>query len=356
MPAECALLALLGDPTVAIAPDVDEGTARCVSVDVDVAGRLGKGWPNVGVSRGVTLPRVRVEAAVSDRGLTARVGVGAARSGGDTGYLGVDGESVVPVLQVAEARAAWAKVGAAVSIGMIDDPWVVSGERAWGLNSVALSFGNQAGWLDRSDLGARVAWTSARSRVSASLTLSSGEGFRRRERNDGLDTTGVLVVRPLAVPAHLEIAAMARDGSRGLGLARDHRVGARVTTRTDRVDAGAEGLAAWGVDGDAARTPVGGAAWVVARPWGPTQGFVRLDAAREIPGDDASTWRALRVGAGVALPFERPLGAVWLGFEDGAAGATATPLAGADGQAAWRRVWLQIDVHARGAARLGEGP
>lgn len=352
----CALIALLGDPTVPPPPSTEDGDQRCLAVDLDVAGRITEGWPKVGVYRGVSVPRARVEAAVSDRGVTARFGFGTARSGGETGYLGVDGESIVPVVQVAEARVALPKLGVQGSLGLIDDPWVVPSERVWGLNSVALSFGNQAGWLERSDLGGRIAWTAPRGFASASVTLSSGEGLRRRERNAGLDTTFTATLRPLAkaeAPESFEIAAFARDGSRGLGLARDHRVGARVTTRTGVVDAGVEGLAAWGVDGDAERAPIGGAAWGVVRPWGPLQGFVRVDGAREIPGDAASGWRTLRVGVGSGLPLDGDaLGRVWVGFETGSAGDTATPIAGADGLARWDRLWLQFDVHLRGAVAL----
>ena len=352
----CAMLALLGDPTLPPPPGTVDGDERCVALDLDVAGRLTEGWPKVGVYRGVSIPRARAEAAISDRGVTARFGLGTARSGGETGYIGIDGESIVPVVQVAEARVSLPKLGLQTSLGLIDDPWVVSGERLWGLNAVALSFGNQAGWLERSDLGGRVAWTSPSGFVSASGTLASGEGFRRRERNNGLDLTGVVTVRPLAeavAPETLEISAFARDGSRGLGFARDHRLGARITTRTEPIDAGAEVLAAYGVDGDAARAPFGGSAWVVARPWGPLQAFARLDGAREIPGQADSGWRTLRIGVGAGIPFEEPLGRVWLAYEDGAAGASAAPVAGAEALARWQRLWLQVEVHLQGAAALG---
>ncbi len=279
-------------------PDEDP----CVFFQLDLAGRAGITLPDVGISRDLTLPRAQAEGALGLGDLaTARLAVAVVRSGGDSGYIGVDGEALVPEVQIAEARAAWRPLGLGIGAGVIDDPWVASSNEAWTLRAISPSFGEAMGWIDSSDLGGWVGWSSVGRHITARVDLTSGEGARFRERNEGKDVAGTVSVHP---SAHASATAYVRDGSRGLGLARDHRAGMRASGEVGPLLLGVEGLAAWGVDGDATRQPLGTSGWVVVRApalgvvW---LGFGRLDLATEALGESDAGTRTLLAGAGMEV-------------------------------------------------------
>lgn len=324
-------------------PPVD---APWVAVHLELAGRAGLTLPDVGLSRAFTLPRARLEGDLGAGDLaSARLAVAAVRSAGDEGYIGIDGEAIVPEVQLAEARVDVTRWGLAAAAGITDDPWVASADAAWGLRDVAPTFGEDQGWMDSGDLGGWVAWTAPRDVFSLRVDLTSGEGFRYRERNEGKDLAGTVTIRPVSA---LALTAYAREGSRGLGLARDHRAGARVSGGWTRLTLGVEGLAAWGVDGDAERAPLGGSAWATARPWGPLLVFVRADLASEALSDaEATSFRGF-AGAGVEL---RGVVRVLVGYEGTRVGDDVAELSGAADLEDTDTVYLQLGVRLGASTR-----
>lgn len=341
----CADEPALHAPALAPGAPSTDPAALCGWGRLALAGRAGITSPDTGIARTLSLPRAHLDGGLALGDLAgARVALAVVRSGGDGGYIGVDGEALVPEVQIAEARGAWRPWGVAVGAGVVDDPWVRSGDEAWGLREVAPGFGEAMGWMDSSDVGGWVGWTAPRRLVSVRVDLSSGEGARYRERNEGKDVAGTVTARPLGTDA-LVVTAYARDGSRGLGLARDHRVGGRLSTGVGPVVGGAELLAAWGVDGDAERAPLGGSAWVVARPWGPLLAFGRLDVTSEALDDPDASTRVYLAGVGVALPDrERHPLQVIVGYEGTRAGSAVAPIAGADALEDADEVYLQLGV------------
>ena len=316
--------------------------ALCVAVGVEAAGRAAYTFPEVGVSRAFSLPRARGEVGLhyGDH-VGARVALAAVRTGGDDGYLGIDGETIVASVVVAEARVAAPRLGLGAGAGLVDDPWTVGSEQAFGLRDVAACWGEELGVMDRSDLGAWLGWTSPGARFAARLDLSTGEGAHFRERNDGKNIAGSITARPFASDA-LVVSLYARDGSRGLALARDHRVGARISGGYGPVEAGVEALAAFGAAGDATRAPVLGSAWVEARPWGPLLAFGRLDLASEDLSDAEAGTRVARAGLGVEV-FERR-GRVLVGWEGRAAGTHVVSVAGAEALTREDTLYAQLSV------------
>jgi hypothetical protein len=329
--------------------DYDE-RPRCAWMDLDLAARVQQSWPLVGVSREILLTRARAEVGGSRDGVGARLVTGVARSGGTEGYIGIDGESLVPVVQVAEARIDVPDYGLRFAGGVLDDPWIVPGEQAWRLPASGKVLADQNGWMDRSDLAGRFAVSVPR--VSASLTFGTGEGFRRRERNNGKSLTAVATVRPLLDrPDILAISVLGRDGSRGLATVRDHRLGLRVTSTGALGTTGLELLAAWGVDADAGRTPIGASAWGVVDGQSPWYAFGRLDVVQEAPGQSASLWTLGRLGAGRRFA---ETGRISVGAEVGHKGPEAAAIAGSDASAGWLAVYAQVEVRMRGAVDLTE--
>lgn len=322
----------------------DADLSRCGWVRLEMAGRAGLTLPDVGVSRSLSLPRAHVSGGIAlGEVAAARVQVAAVRSGGETGYVGVDGEALVPEIQVAEARVAWTRVGLGAGAGAIDDPWVVTGDAAWGMRSVAPGFGELAGWFERADVGGWLAWGAPGGGLGVRVDLTSGEGIRERERNEGKDLAVTTTVRPLTDHDALVVTAFGRDGSRGLGLARDHRLGVRAAAHLGAWDTGLEGLAAWGVAGDAERHPVAGSAWLVARPHGPFLTYARVDVGSEALGEAGAGTLGGFVGAGVALPSpDRPV-ELLVGYEGTHVGARVAEIAGTDVDDA-HTVFVQLGV------------
>ncbi len=339
----------------AMSRDEADATGGCVQVGAEVAGRFARLLPEGGIDRQFSLPRSRFELGLARDGAAGRLVLGGVRSGGEDSYIGVAGESIVPQVQVAEAKYTAARAGLAVSMGLVDDPWVVTGDQSWDLRAVAPGLGESNAWLERSDLGAIVGWTAPQGWATTALSLTSGEGLARRERNSGQDTSALLVVRPLTPLSRgadlLQLHVWARDGSRGLGRAPDHRLGVRVTHRSDWAAGGVELLSATGIQGDAARTPTGRSAYVqVTPPQVPTLAFARWDDVHEQPSVPATHRKTLRLGAGIRLPPHAtgvPPMRLLLGFEQLTQDALVTGLAGAASSQDASALWLQLDLRAR---------
>lgn len=350
-PTLAACAALFAAPTPAPL-GTPNAAGTCVFVDLDVAARFGYRQPDSGINPAFSLRRARTELAIDHQGWAGvRVALMPVRSGGDTGYIGIDGESIVPRFQIAEARLDWRRVGLRVVGGIIDDPWAITANQAWGdLMGLALPLSTSTGLIDRSDLGGAVSWTAPRNLASVSATWTSGQGADFREQNDGKNTTGMVVLRPLSLVDEdkarwLEISLMGREGSVGVASVRNHRFGARVATVHPWVHAGTEYLAAWGVDGDSSRTPWALSAWGYVHPPSlPVQGMARFDWVDEVPTADAGARWDLH--AAVALAPMRTARA-WVGVTHSQAGADAAAVAGA--ATASTTLYAQIDVRLRGA-------
>lgn len=218
----------------------------CAFVDVGAAARLFATTPDAGVSRGVALPWARAELGVHTSGdAQARVVLQPTRSGGDQGYVGVAGESLVPIVLIAEARWDWRAAGLAVASGVVDDAWAMTVQPAWGYRPLLRPMVVEQGFVPRADTGGWLAWTAPEGLAEVVVSVTSGEGYQRRERNDGVDTTVVGRVHPLATldtDVDLVVAGFAREGSYGLGQAPDHRGGGLVAVVHPWAAGGVDGL------------------------------------------------------------------------------------------------------------------
>ncbi len=326
----------------------------CLEARIEGAGRLGAQGPDILPSPYLELSRARAALGVGQGVLGARMAFVGVRSAPDQGYVGIDGEAWVPTVQLAEARLRLDSVGFAGAMGLVDDLWVASGNTAWGLRAVAPTLGEQQGWFSRSDLGGLASWTSSGGYVTLSGTATSGEGSSRRDRNDGIDSTGLLTVRPLAFMddgPRVQAQLMLRDGSFGQSYIRDHRQGVRLRAAYGPGVVGGSWVSAQGVAGDGAREPSGMSIWASVEPEElPLLGFLRYDRLSEDAGNSDAVGSGSWVGAGLRLPAgrsSRPAGRLLAVYHSESRGSDAAPLAGAASLTELNQFFLQLDVDVR---------
>lgn len=330
----------------------------CLRMGLDVAGRASLLFPSQGISTRMELPRARALFQLqTPYGASVRIALEPVRSGGENGYIGIDGESFVPRFQIAEARWDWNQAGLAVAGGIVDDLWTMSVQDAWGLPQVDFTLGMDQGWLERADVGAWVSWTSPKAFATVTASLTSGEGYRRRERNNGKNATFLATFRPLVWLENpdegLEISAMYRDGSRGVEVARDHRAAVRASYVHPWAAGGVEALWGWGANGDSSQLPFGVSAWARTGDALPVVGWARVDvaqASRDVEQSQTLGWWA---GIGPSFPLKkgatsRPL-QILLGYEGAQYQANAQALPGTDTTAVNHRVFLQVGANVQAA-------
>jgi hypothetical protein len=186
------------------------------------------------------------------------------------------------------------------------------------------------------------------------VVSSAGEGLSRRERNTGLNTSALVIARPLARlgnPERLTIQGYRREGSRGLGSAPDHRTGVRLTHRSAWAAGGLSWLQAEGVAGDGARTPVATSAYAqLTPPMVPALAYLRHDRINERPDTENTDRETVFAGIGLELPTQRegrPPMRLVAGWSRTVTDALVRSLAGAQAEAELNAVYVQLDFRAR---------
>lgn len=153
-----------------------------------------------------------------------------------------------------------------VRAGLIPDAYKELLENDYDLRGLAPTMTERARFFDTADIGAMVGWDGWEQRVRLRVELSNGEGRNQVERNNGKNTTIAFTVTPLALrvhhgPLHVSIHGAWRDGSLGVGNARNHRLAAGITFVSPCPRAGFEFVRASGYDGRAEQVAQGWAVW-----------------------------------------------------------------------------------------------
>jgi hypothetical protein len=319
----------------------------CAALAVDVAGRASHTWPDPGLATTLDLPRARLDVGIASGPMAGLLRLRSVRSAGESSYVGVNGETFVAEVEVAEAAILGVRgaTQARVSVGAVPDAWVHGGERAWTHGALWAEIGEALAWQDRSDLGLRLDASGWGGRLAGTFTLTSGEGVNFRERNEGKDAAVVVAASPLRAPSALVVEAYARDGSRGLGYARNSRLGARVSGSMGSVAWSGGWLAAFGVDGDATRTPQAVSVNVRVAPWGPLLVVGRGDVWSEDPSSPDAASAAGLGALGLELPAPSSARATVLaGVRTHRPGSAVTTIAGAFATERSTSVFVQLDV------------
>ena len=153
------------------------------------------------------------------------------RSSGSGSYIGIDGESLVWQIQLAEMNYVWNAKDHQIrfNAGINEDFWVKTNNEIWGLREISWGVAERQLSQSRADTGMSILYNYKM--IQAGVRMSSGEGMRRFERNTGFNTEGIFAIHS----SHLRLELYARDGSAGPSFAPNHRLGGRISTKMSDV-------------------------------------------------------------------------------------------------------------------------
>jgi hypothetical protein len=312
----------------------DATTVECSAAALNVAGRGIVQFPQTGINSDFQLHRAGIGLGVVQGDIQGRIQVGPFQTGGRNSYIGIGGESTIHRIQMAEMR--YRPIDSLrVSVGFVEDFWVESGNRSWGFRDVEATSAEAYGWMERGNSGASAVWSSER--LVLAVSMHTGEGAYRRERNAGKNTAVYGRVNLLDKEG-LYVEGYAQDGSYGFDSVRNHRVGGRVASTPDggSYRIGLETLKIWGVQGNAVNTPLLFSLWgsVDATEW-----LRLLGRVEHIQLNDVAS-QAVLFGVSKPVQPQGNLGVYWNAtFND----AELLPLAGSSAATNTHRIVLQLD-------------
>ncbi len=344
-------------PTMGQEMEVDPA---CMFFDLDVAGRASRTSPSSGIANSLDMSRLRFELGMAaNENWSVRLSTTPIRSAPEAGYLGIAGESMVWDVQIAEVRLTVPELGLTVTGGFIDDPWMLSGNGAWGWRTTGQVLSQSSGWFDRADAGLSALWRAPRGWADAQVMLTAGEGNRLRERNNGKNLTAMGTVRPLTgaeLGNALQISLLVRDGSKGVERARDHRLAARIWGHGRQWRYGTEVISARGVRGDPNRTPWGLSVWGDVDPLPPLTVYARYDHIDQVPGTADTSQQTIQGGVGLRNATPGLDNRIFVAAEHRRWQSGVAPVAGT--AASETVVYLQLAARVRAGVpiQLGEPP
>ena len=303
---------------------------NCVAAQLNLAIRYQHYFPLSGQQNDIVFHRGGFLVGGQKGALSSRLFLGPVQTGGDVGYIGIDGESIVYRVQMADIR--WQPVRSiGVTAGVVEDLWVESGNELWGLRAVEGIGAEYQNWMTRGQLGGSVRYVFPKNLGVAAVSMHTGEGAFRRERNTGKNTAFYLRLTPLQ-SEQLSMEAYGQEGSDGFLSARNHRLGFRVTSSyliADQFElrSGASGLQAWGLNGNVVDEPLLVSAWTQIQPnfsgarTIPLAGYVRYDRVQR----DSVSEQDIFSGIGYSI---NEMGTVWLGWNWAQPDETGAAIAG----------------------------
>lgn len=249
------------------------------------------------------------------------------RSAGEGGTLGVDGDSLVTRVKVAQVGGT-IEVGPVRidgALGFVRDPWIEALESEYSLLPLSRTASDRLLEWPTSDLSVEVRGSLGPARLS--VTVGNGEGLRYPERNAGKTTTAVLELVPIHTrDLRVALAGVGRDGSIGAASVRDRRAGGAATVVTPYGRAGIEAVRAWGLFDRGELTGTALVGWAEATP-APRISIAARGATLGLTGGRSSTFG----GAVAVTPWTTPHGAlrVWFAIDRQTTSGSASPVPGA---------------------------
>ena len=219
----------------------------CVDLFGVVSTRAFYQTPNQGLYQGIQMSQSRIAMRMTGSQMMGRFAMNGVRSSGSGSYIGIDGESLVWQIQLAEMNYLWNANDHQIrfSAGINEDFWVKTNNEIWGLREISWGVAERQLSQSRADTGMSILYNYKM--IQAGVRMSSGEGLRRFERNTGFNTEGIFALHS----SHLRLELYARDGSAGPSFAPNHRLGGRISTKMSDVTLAVEGLKNYGILGDA---------------------------------------------------------------------------------------------------------
>jgi hypothetical protein len=237
-------------------------------------------------------------------------------------------------------------------LGLIPERWIELVEEGYDLRALDPLLSDRR-YFHRADLGASfsaVGWGGA---VQLELSVVNGEGLSQRELNVGKNSTLIATFRPLREGALVwAVHAAYRDGSLGVGSARDHRFALASTVRAPQVVAGAELVRAAGLDARSELVSQGASAWATVQlgsaPLGLAAKYDWLDQDRATANANVQRITAGLFGDALTPDDEAPRLRLYLAYQHEHFGQAAGALPGASEALEAHRVL--VFMHARGRA------
>ena len=118
---------------------------ECMGIGAELSGRLTHTQPDPGIPTEFSLYRARLDMGVDIEGMGARVRTTAVRSASEGSNMGVDGESMLMRISVAEARWTETDWGLTLSAGLVQDAWVTTSNTLWGIRALDATFSQRKG-------------------------------------------------------------------------------------------------------------------------------------------------------------------------------------------------------------------
>ena len=220
----------------------------CVKLAINPTFRFGYPFPNASVGADFSLHRGGLVLGIHREQVSSRIWLEPVRTGGEQGYVGVGGESIVPrflFMDVTWRPAEWAFI----STGLVEDLWVEPGNQLWGWRTIEGVAAEYYQWNSRAQPGFTSAVSFLKDRAQLAISITTGEGPFRRERNPGLNSSVRLEMKPLSSVEDLRLELFGQEGSYGLDSARNHRAGLRFSY-SSVFRAGVSALQSWGLNGN----------------------------------------------------------------------------------------------------------
>ena len=291
----------------------------CISLDLQANARISQDVPQSGVHRRIGIPNSRFAVGVRTGHTGIDLIAGSIRSAGDQSFIGIDGESWV--FQIQKMSIHHQIAGLRLEGGMVDDLWTLTQNQAWNRRALALGAAEEMGLMTRADMGMTLSYQHPW--ITAAFRISSGEGFQRRERNTGFSSSALIRIQSPTEKTNVALDFFAQEGSVGMELARDHRLGARAHGSFGALNLGVESLVAYGVSGDPLQTPIMVSSWVSWESDDPFLGHLRWDGSFW----DAGLVQRIHLGLGWRANDNLTL---WLGSRSQIAEEAVSDFPGAD--------------------------
>ncbi len=350
------------------APEADAAATSTLVVDGDVFAGFQTEATDAESSSEFVLDRAELGAAWLWQGrFGTELRLEGVRSAGPNSAFGVAGDSVL--LRVKRAHA-FATVDAGpgevvADAGMVMDAWVGTLLPHYDHRGLSPLVSQQMGLFDDADLGGTVGWRGFDRRVSILAQMTNGEGRTLPEQNTGKNLTLVASGTPVAVSIHrgeirVGLHAVYRQGSVGIGSARDHRYGGALTLQFPCPQAGVEYVRALGYAGEGDREATAIGAW--ASSWLGTHWAglaLRFDQVNTDTALDDAVFQRTTLSAFSDLLDPARTGRanllrVYAGVELDRYGADAGPVPGAASALDTTRFFVRAVVRARGTIVLAE--
>ena len=267
--------------------------------------------PNQGLYKGIQMTQSRLGIRMLGSKTMVRFAMNGVRSAGQSSYMGIDGESLLWQIQLAEMNYILQhdEHQLRFSSGINEDFWVKRNNETWQLREIAWGIAEQQKSQSRSDTGLSLLYS--HTWIQAGIRISSGEGMRRYERNTGLNTEGLFSV----VTSAIQFDIYAREGSMGPSFSKNHRLGSRLLYTFKDMKVGMEVIKNYGIDGDGTRSPLYGSFFSSYQPSHKTiWAYGRWDMLRE--NVDAT---GQNIYLGIGIPLDSDMSSIssrlWLGWE-----------------------------------------